>query len=94
MSGGGGRTAGRAKAATLHAVAARAGVSTATVSKALNGIAVSEDAKTIWMTATAPNRQGVVLRMPAFGASAVTTALLNQAAGDLPPAHNKRGPPG
>ena len=50
----------------------------------LNGIAVSEDAKTIWMTATAPGRQGVVLRMPAFGAGAVTTALLNQARDNEP----------
>ena len=50
----------------------------------LNGIAVSEDAKTIWMTATVPGRQGVVLRMPAFGAGAVTTALLNQARGGRP----------
>jgi len=50
----------------------------------LNGIAVSEDAKTIWMTATLPGRQGIVLRIPAFGAGAVTTALLNQAAADVP----------
>jgi hypothetical protein len=51
----------------------------------LNGIAVSEDARTIWMTATGPNRQGLVLRMPAFGGGTVTTDLLNQARGDLPP---------
>jgi mono/diheme cytochrome c family protein len=51
----------------------------------LNGIAVSEDARTLWMTATVPGRQGIVLRMPAFGAGAVTTALLNQARGNLPP---------
>src|SRR5262245_23556289 len=50
----------------------------------LNGIAVSEDAKTIWMTATAPNRQGFVLQMPAFGGGTVTTDLLNQARGNLP----------
>jgi di-heme oxidoreductase (putative peroxidase) len=50
----------------------------------LNGIAVSEDSKTIWMTATVPGRQGVVLRMPAFGAGAVTTALFNQARDNLP----------
>jgi LacI family transcriptional regulator len=36
-------SSGRRKPATLHAVAARAGVSTATVSKALNGIAVSPE---------------------------------------------------
>jgi LacI family transcriptional regulator len=46
--GGGRRTpstaaSGRSKVATLHAVAALAGVSTATVSKALNGIAVSPE---------------------------------------------------
>jgi len=50
----------------------------------LNGIAVSEDAKTIWMTATGPGRQGFVLRMPAFGGGTVTTDLLNQARGNLP----------
>ena len=50
----------------------------------LNGIAVSEDAKTIWMTATGPNRQGFVLRMSAFGGGTVTTDLLNQARGNLP----------
>ncbi|MGD9995672.1 MAG: LacI family DNA-binding transcriptional regulator [Ilumatobacteraceae bacterium] len=47
MSAGRGRgtqeSSGRRKAATLHAVAQLAGVSTATVSKALNGIAVSPD---------------------------------------------------
>lgn len=51
----------------------------------LSGIAVSEDAKTIWMTATGPGRQGVVLRTPAFGAGTVTSDLLNQARGNLPP---------
>jgi len=50
----------------------------------LNGVAVSEDAKTIWMTATGPHRQGFVLRMPAFGGGTVTTDLLNQARGNLP----------
>jgi hypothetical protein len=50
----------------------------------LNGIAVSEDARTIWMTATGPGRQGFVLRMPAFGGGTVTTDLLNQARGNLP----------
>ena len=50
----------------------------------LNGIAVSEDGKTIWMTATGPDRQGFVLRMPAFGGGSVTTDLLNQARGNLP----------
>jgi len=51
----------------------------------LNGIAVSEDAKTIWMTATGPGRQGFVLRTAAFGGGTVTTDLLNQARGNLPP---------
>ncbi len=51
----------------------------------LNGIAVSEDGKTIWMTATAPGRQGFVLQMAAFGGGTVTTDLLNQARGNLPP---------
>ena len=50
----------------------------------LNGIAISEDAKTIWMTATGANRQGFVLRIPAFGGGTVTTDLLNQARGNLP----------
>ena len=45
----------------------------------VNGIAVSEDARTIWVTATAPNRQGVVLSLPAFGAGVVTTSLIDQA---------------
>ncbi len=48
----------------------------------LNGIAVSDDARTIWMTATASNRQGIVLKTSAFGAGAVTTTLLQRAAGD------------
>jgi LacI family transcriptional regulator, galactose operon repressor len=43
MGGGVRRTSGRGKVATLHAVAARACVSTATVSKALNGIPVSPE---------------------------------------------------
>ncbi len=50
----------------------------------LNGIAISEDAKTIWLTATGANRQGFVLRIPAFGGGTVTTDLLNQARGNLP----------
>jgi CxxC motif-containing protein (DUF1111 family) len=46
----------------------------------LNGIAVSEDARTIWLTATAPGGQGVVLRTDAFGFGAATTSLLAHAA--------------
>jgi len=45
----------------------------------LNGIAVSEDGRTIWMTAVAPARQGIVLQTPAFGGGPVTTDLINQA---------------
>jgi Di-haem oxidoreductase, putative peroxidase len=47
----------------------------------VNGLAVSEDARTIWVTATLPGRQGVVLRMPTFGAAPVTTALIDHARG-------------
>lgn len=46
----------------------------------VNGIAVSEDARIIWVTATAPDRQGVVLQMPAFGAGPVTTSMIGRAA--------------
>jgi len=45
----------------------------------LNGLCVSEDARTLWLTATAPGGQGVVLRTPTFGAGATTTSLLNHA---------------
>ena len=45
----------------------------------VNGLAVSEDARTIWVTATAPNRQGFVLSIPTFGAGAVTTSLIEDA---------------
>jgi hypothetical protein len=45
----------------------------------VNGLAVSEDARTIWVTATAPGRQGVVLRMPAFGAGPITTSMIESA---------------
>jgi mono/diheme cytochrome c family protein len=44
------------------------------------GIAVSDDARTIWVTATAPGAQGVVLQIPAFGAGEVTPSLLEDAA--------------
>lgn len=46
----------------------------------VNGIAVSEDARTIWVTATLPNRDGVVLRIPAFGARPMTTSMASHAA--------------
>lgn len=45
----------------------------------VNGLAVSEDARTIWVTATAPDRQGVVLEMPTFGAGPVTTSMIAHA---------------
>src|SRR5262249_28776473 len=32
-----------------------------------------------WVTATAPGRQGVVLRIPAFGGGAVTSSLIDHA---------------
>jgi hypothetical protein len=44
------------------------------------GIAVSDDGRTIWVTATAPGAQGVVLQMPAFGAGDVTASLMEDAA--------------
>ncbi len=47
----------------------------------VNGIAVSEDARRIFVTATMPDRGGVVLAMPTFGAGPVTTSMLAQAAG-------------
>jgi len=45
----------------------------------VNGIAVSEDARLIWVTATLPGNQGVVLQMPTFGAGSVTTSLIDHA---------------
>jgi hypothetical protein len=45
----------------------------------LNGVAVSEDTRTIWMTATSAAGQGVVLRTPAFGGGEATTSLLDHA---------------
>ena len=45
----------------------------------VNGLAVSEDARTIWITAVAGGGGGVVLSIPAFGAGAVTTSLLDHA---------------
>jgi len=45
----------------------------------VNGLAVSEDARLIWVTATTPARGGVVLQMPTFGAGPVTTSLIAHA---------------
>jgi len=44
------------------------------------GIAVSDDGRTIWVTATVPGAQGVILQMSAFGAGDVTRSLLQGAA--------------
>ena len=44
------------------------------------GIAVSEDGRAIWVTATAPGAQGVILQMPAFGSGDVTPSLAQDAA--------------
>jgi hypothetical protein len=45
----------------------------------VSGLAVSEDARTIWVTATAPGGQGVLLEMPTFGAGLVTSSLVEEA---------------
>jgi hypothetical protein len=47
----------------------------------VNGLAVSEDARTIWVTATTPDHKGVVLQMSTFGAGPVTTSLIAHAKG-------------
>ena len=54
-------------------------LSNAAVDFRANGIAVSEDARVIWVTATTPNRGGVVLQMSTFGGGAVTTSMLEHA---------------
>jgi hypothetical protein len=45
----------------------------------VNGLAVSEDARLIWVTATTPDHKGVVLQMSTFGAGPVTTSLIAHA---------------
>ena len=57
----------------------------------VNGLAVSDDARTIWITATAPKRQGVVLRIPAFGAGDVTTSLVDAASQDAANGRSRTG---
>ena len=47
----------------------------------VNGLAVSEDARAIWVTATTPDHKGVVLQVPTFGAGPVTTSLITHAIG-------------
>jgi hemin uptake protein HemP len=44
------------------------------------GLAVSDDGRRIWVTATAPGGQGAVLQMPAFAAGDVTPSLMADAA--------------
>lgn len=44
------------------------------------GLGVSPDGRTLWVTATTPQQQGVVLKMAAFGEGEVTRALLASAA--------------
>ena len=60
-------------------VAVRAVESITTPGFRVNGLAVSEDARTIWVTATTPNRGGVVLQLSAFGAAPVTTSMIDHA---------------
>jgi hypothetical protein len=47
----------------------------------VNGIAVSEDAQTIWVTAVMSGGRGVVLAMPAFGAGFITPTMVSHAVG-------------
>jgi hypothetical protein len=44
-----------------------------------NGIAVSEDGQTIWVTAVIANGGGIVLRVPAFGAGFITPGMVAHA---------------
>ncbi len=63
-------------------------VSAALAEFRLNGIAVSEDAQTIWVTAAAKGTGGVVMKLPAFGAGFVTRGMVAhaRAAGAVGPA--------
>jgi hypothetical protein len=47
----------------------------------VNGLAVSEDARSIWVTATTPGHNGVVLQVSTFGAGPVTTSMVAHAKG-------------
>jgi Di-haem oxidoreductase, putative peroxidase len=60
-------------------VAVRTIESSTTPGFRVNGLAVSEDGRTIWVTATTPNRGGVVLQLSAFGAAPVTTTMIAHA---------------
>jgi hypothetical protein len=44
-----------------------------------NGITVSEGAQTIWVAATMPGSQGIVIQLPSFGAGFVTPQLVSHA---------------
>jgi len=45
----------------------------------VNGLAVSENAQTIWVTAATPGGDGVVLEVPAFGAGFITPSMVAHA---------------
>ncbi|MES1204970.1 MAG: di-heme oxidoredictase family protein, partial [Pseudomonadota bacterium] len=45
----------------------------------VNGLAVSENAQTLWVTAATPNGDGVVLEVPAFGAGFITPTMVAHA---------------
>jgi mono/diheme cytochrome c family protein len=48
----------------------------------VSGLTVSEDAQTLWVTATTSHEGGIVLQVPAFGAGLVTPSLVRQAHDD------------
>src|SRR5450432_3551169 len=50
---------------------------------AVSGISVSEDARSIWVTAVARGGEGFLMRVPAFGEGFVTPQLLASARGDM-----------
>jgi hypothetical protein len=45
----------------------------------VNGLAVAENAQTIWVSAVTPNGGGVVLQLPAFGAGFITPSMVAHA---------------
>ncbi|MES1208078.1 MAG: hypothetical protein ABUS79_19260, partial [Pseudomonadota bacterium] len=45
----------------------------------VNGLAVSENAQTLWVTAAVPGGDGVVLELPAFGAGFITPTMVAHA---------------
>lgn len=46
----------------------------------VNGIGVSPDGKDVWVSATTPNRGGVVLHVPGFGSGPIMPKLMSDAA--------------